>query len=92
MKFLVDECTGTSVVACLRDEGHDAVAVVEVMPQADDEEILDRAVAEGRIVVTADKQHPTTRTLVRWSSAVGWRIGAWYCCVCETNGQRTRFG
>jgi predicted nuclease of predicted toxin-antitoxin system len=52
MKFLVDECTGTSVVACLRDEGHDAVAVVEVMPEADDEEILDRAVAEGRIVVT----------------------------------------
>lgn len=55
MKFLVDECTGTSVVACLRDEGHDAVAVVEVMPEADDEEILDRAVAEGRMVVTNDK-------------------------------------
>ena len=30
MKFLVDECTGTSVVACLRDEGHDAVAVSPV--------------------------------------------------------------
>jgi predicted nuclease of predicted toxin-antitoxin system len=55
MKFLVDECTGTSVVACLRDEGHDAVAVVEVMPEADDEEILARAVSEGRIVVTNDK-------------------------------------
>jgi len=40
MKFLVDECTGTSVVACLRDEGHDAMAVVEVMPEADDE-VLD---------------------------------------------------
>jgi len=45
----------TSVVACLRDEGHDAVAVVEVMPEADDKEILDHAVAEGRIVVTNDK-------------------------------------
>lgn len=55
MKFLVDECTGTSVVACLRDEGYDAVAVVEVMPEADDEEILDHAVSEGRIVVTNDK-------------------------------------
>jgi predicted nuclease of predicted toxin-antitoxin system len=55
MKFLVDECTGTSVVACLRDEGHDAVAVVEVMPEADDLEILDWAVFEGRIVVTNDK-------------------------------------
>jgi predicted nuclease of predicted toxin-antitoxin system len=55
MKFLVDECTGTSVVACLRDEGHDAMAVVELMPEANDEEILARAVAEGRIVVTNDK-------------------------------------
>ncbi len=55
MKFLVDECTGTSVVACLRDEGHDAVAVVDIMPEADDEEILDRAVSEGRILVTNDK-------------------------------------
>jgi len=55
MKFLVDECTGTAVVACLRDKGHDAVAVVEVMPEADDMEILDRAVLEGRIVVTNDK-------------------------------------
>jgi len=43
------------VVACLRDEGYDAVAVVEVMPEANDEEILDRAVSEGRIVVTNDK-------------------------------------
>lgn len=55
MRFLVDECTGTSVVACLRRAGHDAVAVVDVMPQADDEDILDFAVAEGRIVVTNDK-------------------------------------
>jgi len=55
MKFLVDERTGTSVVACLRDKEHDAVAVVEVMPEANDEEILDRAVSEGRIVVTNNK-------------------------------------
>jgi len=31
------------------------VAVVEVMPEAEDEEILARAVSEGRIVVTNDK-------------------------------------
>lgn len=55
MKFLVDECTGTSVVTCLRDEGYDVVAVVEVIPEADDEKILERAVSEGRIVVTNDK-------------------------------------
>lgn len=55
MKFLVDECTGTSVAACLRDEGHDVVTVADVMPQASDRKILNRAVSEGRIVVTNDK-------------------------------------
>jgi len=55
MKFLVDESTGASVVACLRDEGHDVVAVAEIMPQANDEEILERAVLEDRILVTNDK-------------------------------------
>ena len=90
MKFLADECIGMSVVTCLRDEGHDVTAVAEVMPQADDEEILARAVSEGRIVVTADKQHPTARTLVSWCTAVDGSIEVWYCCVCKTNGQRTR--
>ena len=55
MKFLVDECTGISVVAWLRDKGHDVLAVVEVMPEANDSDILDRTVREGRIVVTNDK-------------------------------------
>ncbi len=55
MRFLVDECTGMSVVAYLRRAGHDAVAVADVMPEADDEDILDYAVTEERIVVTNDK-------------------------------------
>lgn len=55
MKFLVDECTGTAVVDCLRDQGHDVVAVAEVMPQANDDKILERAVSQSRILVTNDK-------------------------------------
>ena len=55
MRFLVDECTGSSVVACLRSAGHDAVAAVDTMPEADDQDILDYALAERRIVVTNDK-------------------------------------
>ena len=55
MKLIVDECVGTSVVAYLCDVGHDVVAVVDAMPEADDQEILDRAVSEDRIVVTNDK-------------------------------------
>lgn len=55
MQFLVDESTGTSVAEFLRGLGHDALAVADIMPQAADGAILARAVAEGRIVVTNDK-------------------------------------
>jgi len=55
MRFLVDESTGASVAALLRNLGHDVLVVAEAMSQAKDPEILSRAVAEGRIVVTNDK-------------------------------------
>ncbi|MEZ4866312.1 MAG: DUF5615 family PIN-like protein [Caldilineaceae bacterium] len=54
-KFIVDECTGMAVVHFLRDQGHDAIGVSEVLPQAVDHEILQWALSEGRIVVTNDK-------------------------------------
>ena len=41
MKFIVDECTG--------------MAVAEIMPQAEDHTILTKAVKEGRILITNDK-------------------------------------
>lgn len=55
MRFLVDESTGAAVAACLRNQGHDVVAVAETMPQAEDAAILASAAAEARIVVTNDK-------------------------------------
>ena len=55
MRFIVDESTGLAVAGYLRDRGHDVVVVFEEMPEARDEEILARAVVEGRIVVTNDK-------------------------------------
>jgi len=55
MEFIVDESTGTAVVEYLRSAGHDVLAVYETMPQADDSDILARAVSEERIVVTNDK-------------------------------------
>lgn len=54
-KFIVDECTGLSVVHFLRRQGYDAIGVSEAMPQAIDADILQRAVVENRIVVTNDK-------------------------------------
>lgn len=54
-KFIVDERTGIAVVNFLRTQSYDVVSVSEEMAQADDFEILQRAVNEQRIVVTNDK-------------------------------------
>ena len=51
----MDESTGIAVVKYLRSAGHDVLAVAEAMPQADDWDILARTIAEGRILVTNDK-------------------------------------
>jgi predicted nuclease of predicted toxin-antitoxin system len=55
MQFIVDESTGSAVVHYLRNAGHDVLAVAETMPEADDSDILARALSEERILVTNDK-------------------------------------
>ncbi len=55
MKFIVDESTGTSVAEYLRNAGHDVLAVVESIPSAKDDDVLERAATESRILVTNDK-------------------------------------
>lgn len=55
MDFMVDESTGTAVVAYLRSLGHDVLAVAEAMPQATDQDILARALRDTRILITNDK-------------------------------------
>lgn len=55
MRFIVDESAGASVASYLRRAGHDVLAVAEIMSQADDEDVLSKAMDEGRILVTNDK-------------------------------------
>jgi predicted nuclease of predicted toxin-antitoxin system len=55
MRFIVDESTGAAVVQYLREQGHDVLAVAEVMPQADDKDILERAAMDSRVLITNDK-------------------------------------
>lgn len=55
MNLLVDACLSPAIAAALRDEGHDAVHVADLdMVRCSDEEILVRAMADGRVVVSAD--------------------------------------
>ena len=55
MKFLVDECTGIWVSKKLKEMNFDSVSVIECMKGAEDEEIVQRAVKEDRVIITNDK-------------------------------------
>ena len=55
MRFLVNENVTATVIAGLRQQGHDVLSAKESMRSEDDDVILARAQAEQRIVVTHDK-------------------------------------
>ena len=55
MKLLVNENISGTVIRLLRERGHDVLSVKESMRSAGDEEILARAQAERRLVITHDK-------------------------------------
>lgn len=55
MRFLIDECTGPAVARWLRAQQHDVFSVYEEARGADDDEVIQRAFAENRILITNDK-------------------------------------
>ena len=55
MKFLIDMPVSPSIAQWLEEQGHDAVHTFHSnLSQASDEEIINQAKKEGRIIVTAD--------------------------------------
>lgn len=55
MRFLVDECFPKQLVRSLRELGHDVTWGSEVCRSQPDELVLQLATAQGRIVITEDK-------------------------------------
>ncbi len=55
MRFVVDECTGPAVAVWLVEQGHDVYAVSLSSPGWKDTDVLAKAVAERRIVITNDR-------------------------------------
>ena len=55
MRFLVDECTGPTVARWLQDQGHDVFSVYEEACGMDDRKVIQKALAEQRILITNDK-------------------------------------
>lgn len=55
MKFLVDRCAGRRLADWFREQGHDVVESRHRGPDPGDRALLGWAVAEGRVLVTMDK-------------------------------------
>jgi hypothetical protein len=55
MNFVADESCAGPVVRALREAGHDVVAIAEVAKGATDEEVLNRALNEKRLLITEDR-------------------------------------
>jgi predicted nuclease of predicted toxin-antitoxin system len=55
MRLLADECCHGEFVRLLRQAGHDVMFIAEELPSIDDTDVLSLAHAEGRILITDDK-------------------------------------
>jgi predicted nuclease of predicted toxin-antitoxin system len=55
-RFLVDECVPRAVFNAVRALGHDAVLVSETMQGASDEDVLEFAQRQNRIMLTEDRR------------------------------------
>jgi predicted nuclease of predicted toxin-antitoxin system len=55
MNFLADESCAGPVIRALREAGHDVVAIADVARGASDEQVLERALQEERVLITEDR-------------------------------------
>ena len=66
MRFIVDECAGPAVARWLRQQQHEVFSVYEEARGMDDDDIVRKAFAENRIVVTNDKDFGEKVFRERW--------------------------
>jgi len=55
MRFLVDECSGPAVAEWLREQGHQVFSVYDESRGMGDEDVIQMAFRENRILITNDK-------------------------------------
>jgi len=55
MKFVADESVPQPVIARLRKDGHENLAVIEMKPGISDDKVLGLANQEGVVLLTGDK-------------------------------------
>jgi predicted nuclease of predicted toxin-antitoxin system len=55
MRWLSDECVDVRIAAFLRSHGHDVIHALDVTPTAQDIDVMNLALREGRLLLTEDK-------------------------------------
>jgi predicted nuclease of predicted toxin-antitoxin system len=55
MNFLADESCAGPVIRALREAGHHVVAIAEVAKGTTDEQVVERALKERRVLITEDR-------------------------------------
>jgi predicted nuclease of predicted toxin-antitoxin system len=55
MRFLVDECSGPKLAAWLSSQGYEVFSVYDRARGADDDYLIEKALTEGWILITNDK-------------------------------------
>jgi predicted nuclease of predicted toxin-antitoxin system len=68
VRWLADECVAGSVVARLREAGHDVTYMAELAPSTSDLDVIAAAHREGRILLTEDKDFG--ELVFRWNRPV----------------------
>ena len=54
MEFVADESCAGPVIRALREAGHDVVAIAEVSKGIPDDQVMERALSQGRVLITED--------------------------------------
>jgi predicted nuclease of predicted toxin-antitoxin system len=55
MNFVADESCARPVIQALREAGHVVVAIAEIARGATDDQVLERALTEKRVLITEDR-------------------------------------
>ena len=55
MNFVADESCARPIIQALREAGHDVVAISEIARGATDDQVLERALKEKRVLITEDR-------------------------------------
>ncbi len=55
MNFVADESCARPVIQALREAGHDVVAIAEIARGTTDDQVLERALQEKRVLITEDR-------------------------------------